>query len=350
MKVRKFAALLLGVFLLVMQVVTVQAASMDEGPTMVDKFPDLDESTYAYGNQSMFSEFVETSETSEDAPIQIDKFTGEEITEGSNVGGSLVYVNDTVSYDKEEKAFVYYTDKDEVFSNVASGMVTTDPVWLYFSETLTYHLYKDGELLTDVDFSSITEPGSYTFTGDEVIDKTEILHFTIVSRVTGRLSRFQVPDGFAISAAYLNNNKIASTRTYVDMVYEGDYDISYRCPATEEIYLFRITVDHTPPVLALADLREDGTAKGPVDISDLEEGAEIGIWLNRHQIPYEQVLTKSGRYQIIITDAAGNMTNYDFLIRVYYNTNSIIFFAAILAIGIGVGIYALYSRRHMRIR
>lgn len=344
MKMRKFAALLLGIMLVAMQAVTAQA-TLEEGPTQVDKF-----SSTETANTTLPQTWTTPAATEDDGPVQIDKFTGEELTEGSDVGGERTYVSDNVVFDRTMRAYVYTTAKEEVFSNAAAGIVTTQPVWILLSETLPYRMYRNGELLSEVDYAEISEPGTYTLMSDDSTSQSEVFHFTIVEQVTGRLSRFQLPDGFVISSVLLDNIKISSARTYVDMVEEGTYDVSYRCPATEEMYMFRVTVDHTPPTLALAELKEDGSAKGPVDISDIEEGAEIGIWLNNHQIAYERVLTQSGQYHIVLTDAAGNMSTYDFVIRVYYNTNSMIFFAAILAIGVGVGIYALYSRSHLRIR
>ena len=342
MRIRNFAALLLTVITLALQVVTAQAMLESETPTQVDKFPDLSE------ENTLPLPAVNPEDS--DA-IQIDRFTGEELgSKNSEVGGNRVTINNTVAYDREKRAYVYYVGNDEVFSNAASGMILAEPVWLTIPDGIVLHLYKNGKLLENANISNISEPGAYTLTGDEVTNSTEIMHFTIVSSITGQLSRFQVPDGFVISTALLNGGKISAARTYVDLTTEGDYDISYRCPVTEGVYMFRITVDHTPPVLALAEIRDDGTSKGPVDISDLEEGAQIGIWLDNEKISYEPVLTRSGRYRIVVTDAAGNMSTYNFMIRIYYNTNSMIFFAAILAIGLGVGIYALYSRRHVRIR
>lgn len=342
MKMRKFAALLTAV-ILALPVVTAQATLEDEAPTLVDKFSHVQEEQPDTSSPEVKPEDF--------GAIQIDKFTGEELSgKDSELGGNRIMINSAVVYDREKRAYVYNAGRDEVFSNAFSGMILTEPVWLSIPEGVVFHLYKDGKLLENVNCSDISEPGAYTLTGDEVSASTEIMHFTIVSSVTGQLSRFQVPDGFVISSALLNGGKISAARTYVDLTTEGSYDVSYRCPATESVYMFRVTVDHTPPTLALAEIRDDGTSKGPVDISDLEEGAQIGIWLNNEKISYEPILTRSGRYRIVVADEAGNMSIYNFMIRIYYNTNSMIFFAAVLAIGVGVGIYALYSRRHVRIR
>ena len=344
MKMRRFAALLLGIVMLMLQVVTAQATLEDEAPTLLDKFaPQLEETETPLPPPSTIPE--------DNGAVELDKFTLEEIgAEDAVIGGNQIHINDEVIYDREKRAFLHNSQRAEIYSNVASGMTTTEPVWLSIPEGIPFHLNKDGEHLEDVNYSNISEPGGYLLLSDEGSDSVEIMHFTIVAPVTGQISRFQVPEGFAISAALCNGSRIASERTYVDMVDEGEYDISYRCPATETLYMFRVTIDHTPPVLALAAVGEDGSAKGPVDISDVEEGASISIWLNGNEYPYEQVLTRSGKYRIVVTDAAGNMNTYAFMIRVYYTTSSIIFFATIIAVGVGVGIYGLHFRRHMRVR
>ena len=343
MKRRNCAAALLGLLLILTQLAVVQATQLDNGATLVDKFPNLTEEP--------FSEYIEPAYSSEFDPVQIDKFTGEALSEEtSEVGGNQIQINRQVMYDREKRAFLHTTQREQTYSNVASGMTTTETVWLLVPEGVPFLLYKDGILMEEEKYSDISEPGAYALISNEITENKEVMHFTIVAPVTGQLSRFQVPEGFAISSALCNGIKIPFERTYVDMENEGEYDISYRCPVTESMYLFRVTVDHTPPVLALAEVMEDGIAKGPVDISDLEEGAQIGIWLNNKLIPQEQILTRSGKYHLVVTDAAGNMTEYDFMIRGYFNTNSKILIFVILAACAGIGIYALYSRRHMRIR
>ena len=342
MKLRKFTALLWGLLLLSMQVVTVLAAPEDEAPTLLDKFDLPSEET----------ETLLPPPSPEDyGAVELDKFTFEEVgAKDSVVGGNQIRINNEVIYDREKRAFLHNPLRDEIYSNVASGMTTTDTVWLSVPDGIPFRLYKDGELLEEVNYSDISAPGAYVLLSDEGSDSVEIMRFTIVSPVTGQISRFQVPEGFVITSAMCNGKKVEVERTYVNMALEGEYDVSYRCPVTEAIYLFRVTVDHTPPVLALAAVGEDGSAKGPVDISDLEEGASISIWLNGQEYPFERVLTRSGKYRIVVTDAAGNMATYNFMIRVYYTTSSVIFFVAILAVGIGVGVYGLYFRGHMRIR
>ena len=344
---RNFAALLLSLLLIATQVLLVQAVEIDSGATLLDKFAPRSEDTV----NPLPDLLPEPASPEDSGAVELDKFTGEVISaENAVLGGNQIQINNTVSYDREKRAFIHSSLRDQIYSNVASGMIVAEPVWIIIPEGLLFRLYKNGELLENVSYAEISEPGAYTLVSAEADSGGEIMRFTIVSPVTGKISRFQVPDGFVISSAMCNGSSIATERTYVDMVLEGDYDISYRCPVTEAVYMFRVTVDHTPPVLALAEVGEDGTAKGPVDISDLEPDAQIGIWLNEREIEYEPVLTQSGRYRIVVTDAAGNMSSYEFMIRVYFTTSSIILFIAILAVGVGLGIYALYSRRHMRIR
>jgi hypothetical protein len=68
------------------------------------------------------------------------------------------------------------------------------------------------------------------------------------------------------------------------------------------------------------------------------------------QIPGREELTLSGDYKIILLDEAGNYTNYAFTIQVYFDRNSGIFFALVLLVICGTGIYLLRERKRVRVR
>ena len=280
----------------------------------------------------------------------VDSFTGAPLgaAEG-DIGGNVILINSMTGYDRERHMFVTLQGSRQIYSNVADGMTVTDPVSLILPEGMLCTLYKNGQPAGEVDPLNINEVGAYVLT-EAGGDKMEIMRFTIVNRVTGQLARFEVPDGFEITAALLGGNGVDYKSSYVSMEQEGQYVVEYRCPVTETRYSFSATVDHTAPTLALPGVDEDGYAKGPVDISDLEQGAKIGIWLNEQEISYVSVLTQSGSYRIILEDEAGNTNSYQFVIRVYFNVSGIIFLVVVLAAAVGVGGYVLYSRRHLRVR
>jgi hypothetical protein len=130
---------------------------------------------------------------------------------------------------------------------------------------------------------------------------------------------------------------------------DGFYRVQYECARNGMSYTLQTTVDHTPPTLALENV-VNGLARGPVDISDLEEGCKIGITLNGGDMSYRNELTLSGDYEIILQDPAGNLTNYAFSILVYFDVNSLVFFGLVVLLIAGTGVYLYMERKNMRVR
>ena len=337
-----FCAVVLTALLLV---VPVQATLTTEEETSEQPY------YYGYGGSSQDVREVPPGLTEADIYTgPVDNFTGVPVgaAEG-DLGGDRTAINDYTGYNRERHMFFTMKSSQEVLCSVADGMTTTDPVVLLIPDGIRCSLYRNGKQVSD-DFTNIKEPGFYVLS-EEGLSKTELMRFTIVNSITGKLETFEVPEGFQIDSVMCNGNPVVNQYSRVSLTQEGKYVIAYSCPITETKYNFTAEIDHTPPTLALPGVdREKWQAKGPVDISDLEKGAQIGIWLGGQEMPYKKVLTQRGSYHIILEDEAGNQTEYYFIIRFYFNSSGVIFVAAILALGAGVGIYVLYSRRHLRVR
>ena len=282
---------------------------------------------------------------------RVDSFTGEPYDETvTQTYSDRVMINSETVYDRLERMFVYSENSKEVYANVPTGICTTEPVNLVLPEGMQYSLYKDGNPITDVDVSYITVPGAYVLCESMNGGKSEeILRFTILNTVTGKLESFRLPAGFILSNVTRDGEEIDHDNTYVSLAEEGKYNINYRCPEAELVYSTSIVVDHVAPTLALSEVK-DGVAHGPVDISDLEEGANIGIWVNGEAMPYAEKLTGSGVYRIVVSDAAGNQSDYQFTIAVYFNISALFLFLALFVLLACVGGYVLYSRKHLRVR
>ena len=95
---------------------------------------------------------------------------------------------------------------------------------------------------------------------------------------------------------------------------------------------------------------ENGRARGPVSLADLEDGAAITIQLNGKQEPYREELTESGDYRIWVMDEAGNLTTYEFSILVYFDFNSLVFIGMLVAVLVAVGAYIVLSRKRLEVR
>jgi hypothetical protein len=185
-----------------------------------------------------------------------------------------------------------------------------------------------------------------------------VMNFTVVGATTCLINSYPMPSGFVITDVDLsvkdeNGDWVEAQpkwdRSKVSMSEDGKYRVQYECARNGMSYTLQTTVDHTPPTLALENV-VNGLARGPVDISDLEEGCKIGITLNGGDMSYRNELTLSGDYEIILQDSAGNLTNYAFSILVYFDVNSLVFFGLVVLLIAGTGVYLYMERKNMRIR
>ena len=235
-------------------------------------------------------------------------------------------------------------------ASVAYGMVTTEPVSIVLPGGMSATLYRDGIPVEEPIWAEITDPGCYVLSvSGSANQSSQPLRFTILSAVTNQLESYRVPVGFSVTSVLRDGNPVTFQPQEADLSEDGLYSVSYRCNSAAIPYVLTVQVDHTPPVLALEAVK-DGSARGPVDLSDAEEGATVEIALDGRKIPYSALLTQTGSYQVAIRDAAGNSNLYSFSILLYFNFNSFLFIGLVLAAVIALAVYLLFSRKHLRIR
>lgn len=264
--------------------------------------------------------------------------------------GDLVELRNGV-YDRSDGLF-HYTVKAsgaEIRTNVVDGMVTAEPVRIEIPTGVNCQLYYEGRLIADPDYTNLTVPGRYLLDVSGSGQIYQALKFTIVNSVTGILDEYRMPADFEVREVWRNGQQIPGSVSSVDLTQEGNYEITYCCIPALEDYHLNITVDHTPPTLALEAVVDD-LAKGPVDLSDLEEGASLYVEHNGKVIHPARQLSESGAYVVTVTDSAGNSTTYKFRIQFYFNISSLAFFAMVVIAVTAVSIYLVIYQKRMRIR
>lgn len=295
---------------------------------------------------------VYAAEVDMDYSGELNSFSGQPLgTESDGTGSDeQVVVSSSAYYNQVAHMFVYRASNDvEILSSVADGMVTTESVKFDIPAGIATELYRNGNPVNQADLTNIYEPGSYVLCVKNSAQTTQSVRFTIVSSTTGALTEYVMPAGFVVKSVLRDGESIDATTTRVDLQEEGTYTIAYACQATGMSYQLDITVDHTAPTLALEGVEND-VAKGPVDISDLEEGATALIQLNGDTLSYRNKLTQSGSYVVTVQDQAGNKTTYKFVIQVYLNISSLAFFAVTFVVIVIVTLYLLRKRKHLRVR
>ena len=293
----------------------------------------------------------------------INSFTGEPTNESSGTGTTdRVPITSGIYYDRLERVYVYDlggSSDATVSSNIMDGMVVNETVHIEPSQGLEVRLYRGGELEEAADLDMIETPGQYVLEARLQGERfARVMSFTIVGATTSLVSVYAMPAGFVVKNVEFNvldeNGEWISAqpnwdRSKVSMSEDGTYRVQYECARNGLSYNLQTIIDHTPPTLALENV-VNGLAKGPVDISDLEEGCKIGITLNGGRMGYREELTLNGDYEIIVQDEAGNVTRYSFSILPYFDMNSWIFFGLVILVLAGTGGYLYLEYKRVRVR
>ena len=292
-------------------------------------------------------------DTSYETSGQLDLYTGEPIKSDarSSVNTGVVNVSSGIMYNYSTHMFNYSTNGGTFSASVADGMIVTDPVNLALDGEFNIKMYKDGEVLDSIP-EMVSDPGNYVVVVWDDNSETQLCSFQIVSKVTGAVSQYILPDGFVTTSLYIEGEEVRAGRGSVEMQEEGYYQLTYRCSATQIDYNLDITVDHTPPQVKFVGLEEGNVARGPVTLEGLGENDTVYVTFNDNNSRlnmYNQV-KESGRYHIIVTDNAGNSVEKSFKILVYLNVKSIVFLLIFIAIIIGLVVALYISRKKLRVR
>ena len=268
---------------------------------------------------------------------------------------SHIKLPDGSEYDKQQQMFLYYTgESDQVLaSSVADGMITTKSVTLKFQNSLEAKLYRDGEEDPETDIESISEPGSYTVIHTSTDVEQQLISFTILPEKTGAISSYKLPLGFDLKEVSVSGNEREITDvSLVDMKEDGNYVISYHCNLTNLDYGLAIEIDHTPPEITIENINELGKARGKVVIKGVEKTDKAVLKFDGEdkKFPSDGVVTMPGKYELTVTDDAGNSVTKKFTITFYLNYQGVLFGVILFGAIVGVIVYMVMARKKMRVR
>ena len=283
----------------------------------------------------------------------IDLITGQPITDSSgDSSGQLVQMGNGVSYDRYSRRYIFPVGNSRILSSVADGMIVTDSVVLSKDGEMNISVFKDGEAMSEIP-SEITAVGDYVVVTGNGNSQNQLLTFQIVNSVTGKLQQYILPTGFVVQSVRRDGESLSHEAGSVRFEEEGDYVVDYSCSINSAEYTLKVRIDHTPPQITFGGLDEDNEARGPVTIQGLSEGDTISIIYDDEEsvdLDDENQVSETGRYHVVVTDAAGNSTEKDFEILLYLNFNATMFIVAFLLVVIGICIALLISRKKLRVR
>lgn len=284
----------------------------------------------------------------------LDPETGAPLSASEAAASSRVVLSDTMYYDSESRLYVYPVGggPSEVYATVADGMIVTEPVRVSASEGLPLSVKRDGEELDDPTAQEIAQIGQYIVSARDGDTPQRLFTFRIVGTTTNLAGGYAMPEGFFILSAERDGGDTYFERAFIGMEDEGNYHIEYICPDTGRRYTLETTVDRTPPKLTLEGrVDKKGRFHSAVRVGGLGEGDSVYMTRDGSSVrfPSDGVLTESGVYTLEAFDSAGNGSSCHFTILVYFDLNSLIFFALGCFSLVGVAGYVIYKRKRLRV-
>lgn len=270
------------------------------------------------------------------------------------VDGNLIWLTQTMAYDLNERAFSYPVGNSGtvVLSSVADGMIVSGSARV---QGKTLIIYRNGALW-EGNAEKITEPGNYVVTAQTGNETPRLFSFTLAGSGISSVYNYRMPTGMYVRSVTRDGESAGFQRDSVPMQEDGLYHVTYECIATGVVYELNLNVDRKPPVLRFeGEIDENNRVHSALRFSGLEEEDVIEVLLDGTPLDVTVhadgtgELTQSGSYVITVRDAAGNKSEYGYIIMLYFNYGSIVFFVLLSVSLLALAIYIFIKRKRLEI-
>ncbi|MBR6382174.1 MAG: hypothetical protein IKS07_10955 [Lachnospiraceae bacterium] len=256
----------------------------------------------------------------------------------------LIRITEGESFDADAQMFVYPVPGTEaqIRCTAADGMYVSEGVTLLADPGVRLVVTRGGEEVVPDEEGRLTDQGDYLVFSEGT--ESPLFSFSVLGRATSKKGDYVVPQGFRILHVDRDGELGSWTGDRVSLSREGAYHIVTYCEAADRQYELDVTADHTPPEVVLSGVDEKGFASGPVELIGLSGDDSFRVYRDGMQEETGTVLRKSGSYEVILRDAAGNESVRRFTILVYFAGGGRR--AALVAcLLIAAAVYALYRYR-----
>lgn len=257
-----------------------------------------------------------------------DGLSAELFKDGKSLGA---YVSDTVitesgSYtiivrdlagNKTELAFGIDKFVDFAINVNPDGLANS--VTVIANESIFVSLTKDGESAEYTLGDAITVPAKYTLVLTDKLGNVAEVSFEIVKPLVKSFSyNFDNTPGF--EKAIVNGEEKRLNYGTLELFDDGVYEVGV--VVNGKVYNFVVTVDGTAPTLVISGVKNGGSTKGSVVLSDLSEKADMKVYKNDTEISYTlgDSISEEGVYKVVLTDECGNVTEYT--LEILHSMNS----------------------------
>lgn len=260
----------------------------------------------------------------------------------------------------EEKGMFRYTLPDGAYFeiNVPVGGFTRRQVQVNLSDQLhIYQIYCDGEPVPFSEEQVFAKTGSYEIIArdnevglDGDVSYRVAIGFHIYLTQTMNISHINAPLGLTIASVSLNGVPMETHGNYLHMEEDGTYLAAFADNQGTVRWEMEFTRDTVPPRLDF-DRQVDGmTVQEPVTFTVSEPAAQIHILRNGAEATASlNRIAANGSYRLEVSDQAGNVREYSFVLRAGYTVfdKRMVIIPLLLLLAAG-GAFA-YNRRSIRV-
>lgn len=235
-------------------------------------------------------------------------------------------------------------DINTFVSGISNGGIRIVP-----KEELTIQMFKNGEQI-DYEFEQIlNEDAYYQFILTDEIGNQEYGEFLILNTPIKRIETLLAD---CVSVTEIQKNGEVQELEIIDnvlyLVDEGEYKVTVYDSSVNKAFSFNLTLDTTAPTLELVGVADGGSTKGEVSTRNpSEKPVKLKLTNNGTEVEYElgKKIENVGTYKLVVSDIAGNETEYTLTIIYAFNGATIALFGGMLAIVVLLIIFLVAQRK-----
>lgn len=275
---------------------------------------------------------------------QCDYLLGQELLRS---GCYKVFVQDLA---ENLTVFEFEIDREVLFDiNTYNGGIANGNIRLIAYENLNVIMYKNAFPI-EYNFEEIlNEEGEYSYTLTDELGNKYTSTFTIITKKKQNLNHL-LQQGISIESVQ-KDNKNYEFKVVDNMLYlydEGSYIVTINDDVKNCTYQFEIVLDKTAPTLCIEGVANGEKTSNVVTLNKVSE-KPYNLYITIDGIKFEYVLgeeiEKCGQFKVLLSDEAGNITEYSFE-RIYSLNSASIAALAGLGVLVLVVIIFLVKTRH----
>ena len=303
-------------------------------------------------NNGTTSDFVQVVWEEENVTSTISR---DGVSQGVYSSGTEIKLNGKYEVIVQDRAgnyikFNFQIDNKIMFDiNTFKGGISNGGVRVIAKEELKIDMYRNKEKI-DYNFEQILyDDGFYEFILTDEIGNQLYFDFTILNTPLGRIEK-RLDESVEIIEIQMNDEIIPldiqdNTLYLVD---EAEYIVTVFDKSQIKNFSFKLRIDTTPPALVLVGVENGGFTKNEVSTrSPSETPIYIQASADGEEFEYNvgDKMTNAGSYKLLVSDQAGNQTEYQFTIVYSFNGATIALFGGMLAIVVILIIFLVKNRK-----